>query len=111
MDGFISFRDFCQIVTEKLNSEDDDFLIKAIFKSFKGTEQYNQDNRAPKRRFSKETLTFEEFKDCMKKLPEHVSDDDIKEMFNAVDTNGDGVLDLEEFGRMVLPGSWCSSIL
>ena len=101
MDGYINFRDFCQIVTEKLNSEDDDFLIKSIFKSFKGTEQYNQKCRAPKRKFHKETLSFEEFKDAMKKLPEHVSDDDIKEMFIAADTNGDGVLDLEEFGRMV----------
>ena len=105
VDGFISFKDFCQIVTEKLNSEDDDFLIKSIFKSFKGTEQYNQDIRAPKRIFNKETLTFEEFKDCMKKLPEHVSDNDVREMFCAADTNGDGVLDFEEFGRMVIPST------
>ena len=34
----------------------------------------------------------------MKKLPEHVSEDDIKEMFSVADTNGDGVLDIEEFG-------------
>ena len=53
-DGFISFKDFCQIVTEKLNSEDDDFLIKSIFKCFKGTEQYNQDIRAPKGRDQKQ---------------------------------------------------------
>ena len=39
----------------------------------------------------------------MKKLPEHVSEDDIKEMFSVADTNGDGVLDIEEFGRMVIP--------
>ena len=40
----------------------------------------------------------------MKKLPEHVSDNDIRDMFTAADTNKDGILDFEEFGRMVVPG-------
>ena len=44
-DGFICFRDFCQIVSGKLSSEDDDLLIKAVFKCFKETDGANVTSR------------------------------------------------------------------
>ena len=37
----------------------------------------------------------------MKRLPEYVAECDIREMFEMADVNKDGVLDIEEFERMV----------
>ena len=37
----------------------------------------------------------------MKRLPEYVAECDIREMFEMADVNNDGVLDIEEFERMV----------
>ena len=37
----------------------------------------------------------------MRNLPEFVSEDDIRDMFNAADEDRDGNIDVEEFGRMV----------
>ena len=38
----------------------------------------------------------------MKSLPELVTDQDIREMFDTADDDGDGLIDIEEFGRMVI---------
>ena len=63
------------IVSEKLNNEDDEFLIKSIFKSFKGSAiPLNPNVKAPKRNFCHEAVTFEEFRNGMRKLPEFVSE-------------------------------------
>ena len=63
------------IVSEKLNNEDDEFLIKSIFKSFKGsTIPLHQNVKAPKRNFYHEAVTFDEFRNGMRKLPEFVSE-------------------------------------
>jgi len=102
-DGFICFRDFCQIVSGKLSSEDDDLLIKAVFKCFKETDGANVTSRPHKRDFSSEVLTFEEFRTNMKKLPEFVPESEVREMWRAVDTEDAGVIDLHQFGRMVVP--------
>ena len=74
-DGFVCFKDFCLIVSEKLNNEDDEFLIKSIFKSFKGSAiPSHQTVKAPKRNFYHEVVTFDEFRTGMRKLPEFVSE-------------------------------------
>lgn len=74
-DGFVCFKDFCLIVSEKLNNEDDEFLIKSIFKSFKGSAIPSyQTVKAPKRNFYHEVVTFDEFRTGMRKLPEFVSE-------------------------------------
>ena len=39
----------------------------------------------------------------MKKLPEFVSESEVREMWRAVDTEDAGVIDLHQFGRMVVP--------
>ena len=63
------------IVSEKLNNEDDEFLIKSIFKSFKGSAIPSNPNvKAPKRNFCREAVTFDEFRNGMRKLPEFVSE-------------------------------------
>ena len=74
-DGFVCFKDFCLIVSEKLNNEDDEFLIKSIFKSFKGSAiPSHQTVKAPTRNFYHEVVTFDEFRTGMRKLPEFVSE-------------------------------------
>ena len=74
-EGFVCFRDFCLIVSEKINNEDDEFLIKSIFKSFKGSAiPLNPNLKAPKRNFFHEVVTFDEFRNGMRKLPEFVSE-------------------------------------
>ena len=92
----MSFQDFCFIVTEKLSTEDEELLVKSTFRAFKGGRVTRS-----QRDFSKEAISFHEFRATMKKLPEFVGESDIREMFNAADLNRDGVLDMEEFGKMV----------
>lgn len=85
-------------MSEKLSAEqDDETLVKTVFKTFKGSKTRTKGPRD----FSQETLSFEEFRDVMKNLPEFVSEEDIKAMFNAADEDRDGNIDVEEFGRMV----------
>ena len=45
----------------------------------------------------------DEFKEIMKNLPEHVSDEDIDEMFEFADKDQDGEMTYEEFTLMVKP--------
>ena len=92
----MSFQDFCFIVTEKLSTEDDELLVKSTFRAFKGGRVTGS-----QRDFSKEAISFHEFRATMKRLPEFVGEAEIREMFSAADINKDGVLDMEEFGKMV----------
>ena len=81
-DGFVCFKDFCLIVSEKLNNEDDEFLIKSIFKSFKGSAiPSHQTVKAPKRNFYHEVVTFDEFRG------ERLH---IEKLFRSMDKNNDG---------------------
>lgn len=76
INGFVCFRDFCLIVSEKFSNEDDDYLIKAVFKSFKSSAiPVEADVKAPKQDFSLEAVTFSEFRAGMRKLPEFVSEE------------------------------------
>ena len=54
-----------------------------------------------KRDFCTEAITFAEFRECMIRLPEYVAESDIREMFEMADTNKDGVLDIQEFEKIV----------
>ena len=75
LDGFVCFRDFCLIVSEKFSNEDDEFLIKAIFKSFKGSPIPADTNvKAAKHNFCCEAITFKEFRAGMRQLPEFVAE-------------------------------------
>ena len=76
INGFVCFRDFCLIVSEKFSNEDDDYLIKAVFKSFKGSAiPLETDVKVPRHDFSLEVVTFSEFRAGMRKLPEFVSEE------------------------------------
>ena len=61
IDGYICFKDFCFIVSEKLTAEqDDETLVKTIFKAFKGKKLYQgcfseMSSKAPAMREVEET--------------------------------------------------------
>ena len=54
-----------------------------------GTDPHPELFRAKKYKMNQKFLTKNEFKFIMRNLPVVVAEDDIEEMFNAADTNGD----------------------
>ena len=68
-----------------------------------GTDPFPEHFRAKKYKIHDHFLTKQDFFHMMRNLPEKVSDDDIEEMFEFADANGDGKISYEEFQIMINP--------
>ena len=68
-----------------------------------GTDPFPEHFRAKKYKIHDHFLTKQDFFHMMKNLPEKVSDEDIEEMFEFADANGDGKISYEEFQIMINP--------
>ena len=68
-----------------------------------GTDPFPEHFRAKKYKIHDHFLTKQDFFHMMRNLPEKVSDEDIEEMFEFADANGDGKISYEEFQIMINP--------
>ena len=68
-----------------------------------GTDPFPEHFRAKKYKIHDHFLTKQDFFHMMRNLPEKVSDEDIEEMFDYADANGDGKISYEEFQIMINP--------
>ena len=48
------------------------------------------------------TISFEEFKEFFMKLDDKFDEDELKEIFDSIDADNDGELDVKEFGNAIL---------
>ena len=64
---------------------------------FCGTEPFPTDFKAKKYKLDKHHLSKEDFRHIMKNLPVPVEEEDIEEMFEFADKDGDGKLTYNEF--------------
>ena len=53
--------------------------------------------RAKKYRVQEKSFNLSEFRNMMSHLPEHVSEEEIREMFSFADKNNDGQISFDEF--------------
>jgi len=84
-DGTIDFEEFVTLMASAKSSPDEEML--AAFKVF------DEDGSG--------TITIDELRKVMRKLGEKVTEDQLKEMIKAADTNGDGLIDYSEFVKMM----------
>ena len=62
-----------------------------------GSEPHPVRFRAKKYKVQEKSFNLCEFRNMMSHLPEHVSEDEITEMFSFADKNNDGKINWEEF--------------
>jgi len=85
--GEIGFDEFLKMMTNKIcNKDPKDDMVKA-FKLF------DDDNTG--------TVSFKNMKRVAKETNQTVDDEELEEMFNAADKDGDGVLNEEEWLAMM----------
>jgi len=84
-DGTIDFEEFVILMASSKSSPDEEML--AAFKVF------DEDGSG--------TITLDELRKVMKKLGERVTEEQLKDMIKAADSNGDGLIDYNEFVKMM----------
>ena len=85
--GTIDFEEFLQMMTAKMSERDSREEIVKAFKLF------DDDNTG--------RITFKNLKRVAKELGESLTDEEIQEMIDEADRNGDGEVDEEEFYRIM----------
>lgn len=85
--GTIDFEEFLQMMTAKMSERDSREEILKAFKLF------DDDNTG--------RITFKNLKRVAKELGESLTDEEIQEMIDEADRNGDGEVDEEEFYRIM----------
>ncbi|KAI8474007.1 MAG: caltractin-like protein [Monoraphidium minutum] len=85
--GTIDFEEFLQMMTAKMGERDS---REEIIKAFK---LFDDDNTG--------RITFKNLKRVAKELGENLTDEEIQEMIDEADRNGDGEVDEEEFYRIM----------
>jgi len=101
--GFIYFPEFCRIVHKRLRDENEESFRQNMFKILCGTDPLPELFRAKKYKINDHFFTKKDFQHMMMNLPEEVSEDDIEEMFNYADKDGDGKISYTEFQIMINP--------
>ena len=86
--GEIDFDEFCTLMLKKMKESEPEEELVEVFKIF------DQDNNG--------CIDWYDLKAIFKELGEKVTDDDLKEMIEEHDTDGDKALSFEEFVRMMM---------
>ncbi|XP_074095948.1 uncharacterized protein LOC141525375 [Cotesia typhae] len=86
-EGVISYEDFLHLVAEKMSEKDDTQEVMRAFKLF-------DDDGTGK-------ITFKNLKRVAKELGETLTDEEIQEMIDEADRDGDGAISPEEFLRIM----------
>ncbi|KAL0227840.1 hypothetical protein RCL1_003983 [Eukaryota sp. TZLM3-RCL] len=84
--GVIDFNDFLTIMTEKISSRNPREEMLKAFRLF------DDDNTG--------SISFKNLKRVARELGEQMADEEIEEMIQEADLDGDGVVSLEEFMRL-----------
>ena len=85
--GTIDFEEFLQMMTAKMGSRD---TKEEILKAFR---LFDDDNSG--------TITFKDLKRVAKELGENLTDEELQEMIDEADRDGDGEVNEEEFYRIM----------
>lgn len=85
--GKISFSDFLQLMTMKMSEKDSNEEILKAFRLF------DDDDTG--------TISFKNLKRVAKELGENLSDEELREMIDEADLDGDGEVNQEEFLRIM----------
>lgn len=85
--GTIDFEEFLQMMTAKMGERDSREEIMKAFKLF------DDDNTG--------FITLKNLKRVAKELGENLTDEELQEMIDEADRNGDGQIDEEEFYRIM----------
>lgn len=83
----VDFEEFLQMMTAKMGERDSREEIMKAFKLF------DDDNTG--------VITLKNLKRVAKELGENLTDEELQEMIDEADRNGDGVIDEEEFHRIM----------
>ncbi|XP_955271.1 centrin, putative [Theileria annulata] len=79
----VNFNDFLDVITMKLGNRDSKEGIRRIFNLF------DDDNTG--------SITFRNLKKVVTELGESLTDDELRDMINRADSNGDGQLSFDDF--------------
>lgn len=82
----------------KLREDDEENFRRELSRTMIGPKKY--DTPAPIYNYSREVLTFEQFRTIMMSLPEYVDDGEVKSMFAHADKDGNGFISYKEFTLM-----------
>ena len=85
--GSLAFTDFLEMMTAKMAERDPLEEIKKAFRLFDSEE--------------KGKITFNDLKRVAKELGENMSDDELQEMIDEADRDGDGAINEEDFIRVM----------
>ena len=85
--GFISYEDFVSLMAKRFTEKDTNDEIMKAFQLF------NSDGTGG--------ISFENLKRVAKELGENLSDDELKEMITEADRDGDGIVNSQEFLRIM----------
>jgi len=85
--GMIEFGEFCNMMSDKMNADNDEDMIRMAFRVL------DKDGSG--------TISAKAFKHLMTHIGDKLTDEEVEEMINEADKDGDGVLNYEEFVTML----------
>ena len=113
--GLVFFPEFCKVVLKKFREDDEDQFAQVMFKvsdiahddlimiikqqMLCGTDPHPELFRAKRYKIQQKFLTKTDFQFIMRNLPVEVGEDDIEDMFNTADADGDGQIGFKVSNR------------